>query len=460
MSTQMPEDKPVLEVLIVGAGISGLALAILLEQINVPYQIFERASEVKPLGSAISLSGDIFPALEQLGIYEELKKVSKPYDEVEFYTGDLKKIGGFNTKEHKIASGYPNRMFTGPDFYEILRKRVPAHKVNFKKKVLRIEEEDDKVTIYCSDRTSYTGDILVGADGTYSGVRQSMYRHMDGKGILPKSDLENYSIGYTTIVGIATPSYTEKYSRLNEEGTILQQILYEGGGNCYVVPTQNNQVCWGFGVQLPETELKEMSFRYSEWSLESNGSIDSALTAHKDFPCPLGGTMGELFDATPKEMISKIFLEEKVFKTWYHGRTVLLGDACHKFHPAGGKGARNAIQDAIVLANCIYGMTDSAPKSISTVFKVYYKLRYHRNERDYTESAAMSKVLNGQKWLDRLFRNVFLNYLPGSILRRHMRTAIAYRPQVAWLPQVENRGNGPVLPQEFRKSDSTNAVSV
>lgn len=36
--------------------------------------------------------------------------------------------------------------------------------------------------------------------------------------------------------------------------------------------------------------------------------------------------MGEIMDDTPKELISKVFLEEKVFKTWYHGRTVLIGD--------------------------------------------------------------------------------------------------------------------------------------
>ncbi len=53
-----------------------------------------------------------------------------------------------------------------------------------------------------------------------------------------------------------------------------------------------------------------------------------------DFPIP-GGidgnlTMGVLIDNTPKELISKVMLEEKVFDTWFADRTVLLGDACHK----------------------------------------------------------------------------------------------------------------------------------
>ncbi|KAF9370130.1 hypothetical protein BGX21_005673, partial [Mortierella sp. AD011] len=209
MSQPTSETKPRPEVLIVGAGIAGLTLAILLEQINIPYQIFERAEEVKPLGSAMSFTGSLFPALEQLGIYEELKQISKAYTSVEFCNACLKKMGNFSAEENYIASGYENLVFSRPRFHEILLKRVPEHKISFKKKVLRIEEKEGKVHIHCSDDTSYNGDILVGADGTYSEVRQNMYKLMDGKRALPKEDLEDFMVNYTTIVGVATPSNPE-----------------------------------------------------------------------------------------------------------------------------------------------------------------------------------------------------------------------------------------------------------
>ncbi|KAF9578420.1 hypothetical protein BGW38_005778 [Lunasporangiospora selenospora] len=52
----------------------------------------------------------------------------------------------------------------------------------------------------------------------------------------------------------------------------------------------------------------------------------------KDFPIPCGRnlTMKDLIDATPRAKISKVMLEEKLFETWYSGRVVLIGDACHK----------------------------------------------------------------------------------------------------------------------------------
>lgn len=50
----------------------------------------------------------------------------------------------------------------------------------------------------------------------------------------------------------------------------------------------------------------------------------------RDFPVISGGdkpvTIGDLIDWTPKELITKVMLEEKVFETWYDGRVVLLGD--------------------------------------------------------------------------------------------------------------------------------------
>lgn len=52
-------------------------------------------------------------------------------------------------------------------------------------------------------------------------------------------------------------------------------------------------------------------------------------TRHLQTPVKVGDkymTLGDFYDRTPQELISKVMLEEKVFETWYHGRTVLLGD--------------------------------------------------------------------------------------------------------------------------------------
>ncbi|KAF9429068.1 hypothetical protein BGZ76_001867, partial [Entomortierella beljakovae] len=317
--------------------------------------------------------------------------------------------------------------FTRPQFYEVLRKRVPAEKISFKKKIVKTEDKDGKVTIYCSDETFYTGDILIGADGAYSGVRQSMYKNMEEKNLLPKTDREGFSVGYTVIVGVAHPKNPEKYPELKQDFCKFSQ--------CYVVTLPNNQISWGFGSQLPETYVKGIQQKNAEWSAEDSESI---INKYRDYPSPIGGTMGEIFDATPRELISKVNLEEKLFETWYHGRTVLLGD-----------GAINALYDAIVLANCIYAMKDTSATSVKNAFSEYYKARFKFAKLSYDTSTGMSKILNGQKFMERLIRKIVLNYIPPWLFIATLSKSAGYRPQVAWLPLTEDRGSQKGFPQHF-----------
>ncbi|KAF9425485.1 hypothetical protein BGZ76_003211, partial [Entomortierella beljakovae] len=120
----------------------------------------------------------------------------------------------------------------------------------------------------------------------------------------------------------------KKYPILEEERGKFSQVIFDGDSNCYVIPLPNNQIAWGLGTQSSREELKKLQFRSSEWS---TNSVESFINPFREFLSPIGGTMGEIFDATPKELISKIYLEEKMFKTWHYGRIVLIGDG--KFEP-------------------------------------------------------------------------------------------------------------------------------
>lgn len=95
-----------------------------------------------------------------------------------------------------------------------------------------------------------------------------------------------------------------------------------------VFTTKSNTICWTVTQHLSSEMRKEHDgFRNSEWSSEAAGAMCNEV---KDFPIR-GGinnnlTIGDLINRTPRELISKVMLEEKVFETWYSGRTVLIGD--------------------------------------------------------------------------------------------------------------------------------------
>ncbi|KAG0226925.1 hypothetical protein BGX31_007146 [Mortierella sp. GBA43] len=434
MASTKASKGSVPKVMIVGGGLGGLMLGSLLERINVPYHIFERATELRNLGSIMTLGPTILPVFEQLGLLGEIEKISLPCYSLDMYDENMSEIGAIDLRGHKAASGYENLLFARPRLYSLMIEQIPPEKISLSKRVLRIENKEDKVIIHCADNSQHEGDILVGADGAYSGVRQSLYKEMDAKGLLPKSDSEQLSIGFVSMVGVATPKNPERYPQLNDKRSYYSQVLGPDARSWGVFSVPDNQVCFMLSKQLSVTEAKEQLFRNSEWGPEAN---DSMLKEFYDHPCPWGGKMGDIFDDTPKELISKVFLEEKLFKTWYHGRTVLIGD-----------GAVNAMQDAVVLANCIYNMTNSNHGSVKKAFKEYCRQRKDHVEVQFHRSSAMSKTLSGQTWSERAMRNVMLNYMPKWVHQLSFNKTFEYRPQIAWLPLAENRGTVHLLPQE------------
>ncbi|KAF9200242.1 hypothetical protein BGZ49_009544, partial [Haplosporangium sp. Z 27] len=402
---------------------------------------------------------NILPVFEQLGLFEDLKKVSLPHIEVDFYDGKRNKTGNVDLNAHKLVCGYDCYVLPRPKLYELIRNRVPAHKVTMGKEVLRTKEENNKVTVYCVDGTTYECDILVGADGAYSAVRHNIYKKLGAEGKLPSIDEEDFSIGYVNMAGVASPANPGNYSELSDDRAHFRVLLGERGESSYSVTAPNNQICWGTEIQLPASKSKdkEQHYRNSEWGGES---VETMLKIFEDFPCPNGGTMKDMFDATPNDLISKAFLKEKIFQTWYHGRTVLLGDACHKVLPSFGQGAVLAMKDAVVLANCIFNMVDTSSASVRWAFDSYYNQRFPDADIVFQNSAQMSKVISTQKWTERAARYIMSNYMPHWLLNKKHEKDMAFRPQINWLPLIESKGTGEVLPQVGRGEASKDARST
>lgn len=76
-------------------------------------------------------------------------------------------------------------------------------------------------------------------------------------------------------------------------------------------------------LQLGDEASADMMFRNSEWGPEANKSM---LDEIYNFPIKNGGILGDLIEATDKDLISKVYVEEKLFQTWNHGRVALMGD--------------------------------------------------------------------------------------------------------------------------------------
>ncbi|KAF9091009.1 hypothetical protein BGX27_002088 [Mortierella sp. AM989] len=451
------------KVLIVGAGLGGLTLAILLERANIDYVVYERAKVIRPLGSVIGLSPNVLPLLEQLGLLEELESIWMEIRRHIAYkeSADRESLESFSDNDFSLlqsVSGYPSAAMTRPDLHAVLLSHVPAHKIHLGKRVLSISQDDrNGVLIRTNDGLTHEGDILVGCDGAYSGVRQSLYSLLSKEGILPSSDAAELKVCHKSILGI-TDSMDPSVVPFSKDGFGRSDAVIANGKpfgwRYFEVP--RNRFCWRVDIQLQSNSFNHTdAFRNTDWGSESSESIEDDW---RSFKVPLKSTqgdyltIGQLIDATPKENITKVMLEEKMYTTWYNRRTVLMGDACHKMLPNAGRGAVNAMLDAVIIANELYEIAQNATaENITKAFKAYYNERYSRAKDDLNASQRMAKVFVGQTWSDVLMRKVLLNLMPTVLMQSLYTRTVSYRPQASFLPKIPYRGTGSVEPQKESK---------
>ncbi|KAF9984940.1 hypothetical protein BGZ75_003511 [Mortierella antarctica] len=440
----MSDSPP--KVLIVGAGLAGLFLAILLERANIPYHIFERAAKVKQLGAVLVLDASILAVFEQLGLFDDLMAISFPVRRFRMFHGDMSVIAEFSPgKDIKKLVGYDYIVFPRPDLYDLLLTKVPTEKISFGKKILSLQQNAYGVMIRIADNTTFHGDILVGADGANSGVRQSLYKELLKKRVLPKSDGKQCSVDYSSMVGTTNPLGEDFHPDLKVP--INHNAYMIGKGTPYTWSTYTvpgNRICWSVQIQLEAKTSEDETFRNSEWNSDANQGLINEI---RTFKTPYGD-LGQLIDATDKDLISRVHLEHKLFETWHHNRAVLIGDAAHKLLPSSGQGAVNALQDAVVLANCLYDLTSVTPEGITAAFQDFKDQRYPHVMAQYEVSIQFAKVWYGQTMRDRIVRRMVLNYLPELAKRSNLIKKLSYRPQAAFLPQVPNHGISKVLPQK------------
>ncbi|KAG9061273.1 hypothetical protein KI688_007611 [Linnemannia hyalina] len=399
-------DRPP-RVLIAGAGLAGLFLGILLEKAGIPYEIFERSAQIRHL------------AFEQLGLLDELLSFSKPSFGIVMLTDKLKLIGKTVANCSDLI-GYDRVLFARPELHDMLFNKIPKEKLHMSKKVLSFQQNHEGVMLRFSDNTTIHGDILVGADGAHSAVRQHLYKSLEKEGLLPKADTKAMNKGYICLVGTTGALDPVKYPGvLDEESEAFFMVGDKDTPYTWVTFTiPGNRICWNVVIQLGISEIANDQFKSSDWVPQQNQKMMDEI---RHFKTPYG-TMGDLFDATDVEGVSKVYFEDMLFETWNHGRTILIGDGMRNTL---GAGAVNAMQDAVLLANHLYDIFPTSFENIKAALTEYKEERFDAIKDQYPQSYISAKLSYGHD--------------------------TAYRPQANFLPQAPKRGSMDAIPQRPSK---------
>ncbi|KAF9933620.1 hypothetical protein FBU30_005059 [Linnemannia zychae] len=429
-------------VIIAGGGIGGLALAIMLDAANIDYTILERSSTLKTLGSTIALNACVLRLLEQLGLWNDIKKIAKPISGFNIQQDDLSPIGMIDFSFGEKHYGYHAYVMARPALFELLKSRVPASKIKLKKQVVDMIEDDTGIISVCEDGSHYKSDILVGADGAYSGVRESMYRHLKQQNRLPLCDQQPMKLTHLSILGVSKALDPTIVPAMNDEHSLFQLILFRNARySIWMAPIDNNRISWCYGGEVDPSASNGSIVNVSGFWEWGPNMAHTMLDGIRNLPTAYGCTVGDIIGSTPKDLISSVVLEEKFFETWHTKRAVLLGDACHKLLPFAGQGAIQAILDGHCLVELLYNLKNNPTTTeFEQIFKAYYSQRSGAVHKAVVGSRLFGYFIDSKSLLAQWSRKVMLNLIPQWCITSLTNWVMRYRPQLSFLLSIEDRG--------------------
>ncbi|HEY1164746.1 MAG TPA: FAD-dependent monooxygenase [Chitinophaga sp.] len=373
-----------MKVIIIGAGIGGLTIAIALQQRNIPYEIFDAAPGNKAVGAGIMLGTNAMKVYGRLGlsaILEGRGALPDRYSIRDHQRNVLKVIDNkllLERYDHK--SLMIHRAALQDELINALEKRV-----QWGKKCVQIKESATGVSVQFEDGSEASGDILVGADGIRSTVREqcvvkAQYRYSG-------------QTCWRAIIPMDLPAAEQRETA---------EVWGEGNGlRASYGQVGPKQVYFWMTKQMPAESVftADAALAYIKTSLQSfDGYMQTVLT-----------------QLTADTLIHSDLYDIKPIRRWYQGRVVLLGDAAHATTPNLGQGASQAIEDAYMLARCLASFPDHA-----RAFATYQQKRIDRAVKIVSMSRSLSMLTNLKCRIAVWFRNQLMKRIPAGIADQQM----------------------------------------
>lgn len=362
MSVHGIRNQP--HILIAGGGIGGMTAALSLLHRGINCDIFEQASELREIGAGLWLSVNGARALFELGLEDEVRSATIEADERVIrlwnsgWTRWLYKRGAASAthQPYVLLRAQLLRMLV-----EAVRQLKPDA-VHLDTRCTAFFQDDQKVRL-AYDGGSAVGDVLIGADGVHSRVRETAFGQVAAR--------------YTNALawrGLVPMERLPAHHRKRVVSTWVGPTAH-----CTVYPVK-----WNGGELMTFSGQVE----HSDWQAESwseKGTIEECL---KDF----AGWHEDIIQLISNaETLHKwgLFVREPL-KKWTTGRVTLLGDACHSMVPYLGQGVNMAIEDACVLARCMEKYIDNPAQALLH----YQNARMDRTAKTAVDSAAMQATFH------------------------------------------------------------------
>jgi salicylate hydroxylase len=319
------------QIAIVGGGLAGLAAAQALKTFGTKAEVFETAPALGEIGAAVNVSPQAVKALQAIGVGDKVAAVANSSPGIytrNMQTGEFLELND----RHKAAARYgaPYYTFHRADLLDALAGGLDHSAIHLGHRLTGIEERRDRILLAFANGTQVEAEIVIGADGVRSVIRQALY-------------------------GDDNPTYTGQmvWRALLNGGDVPAEVLEPTGHIQWVGPGCHLLAYYIRGRKLVNIVTQEDTDKWVEEGWSTRGDPDEMRLSFPN-PEPRLETLLSVVTTCSKWGL----FTRPLTQNWGRGRIQLIGDAAHAMLPNAGQGACQAFEDAYILARWLEACRD------------------------------------------------------------------------------------------------------
>lgn len=356
----MGADGP--RVAVVGAGVSGLAVAILLRRRGIRCDVYEKSRALSAIGAGIQLSPNGARILHDLGAEPSMRRRAITAGAIETRRWDdgtlLSRIPHGALCEDRF--GAPYYLVHRADLQACLVDLLPPGRLHLGRAVSTVVEHDDRVELRFPDGGSTTADVVIGADGVHSALRGAV---VDDRPLFA-----GYSVYRGLVPASAVPSFADDPRVMFWLGPGRHVTYYPVSSGRTI---HFSAVCADpAGADSPRSSpagSADLVTGFDGWHEEVTRVLGSAGSV----------TRWGLYD---RNLSARCRTR----------RVALVGDAAHPMLPFLSQGASQALEDAVVLADCL----TADPAEVPDGLRKYEALRRPRTAEVHARSRTRAETFH------------------------------------------------------------------
>jgi salicylate hydroxylase len=350
-----------MRIAIIGAGIAGLTTALALERVGLSCRVYEQAVELAEVGAGLQLAPNAVRELRRLGLGAALDEVAVRPAAIEMRRwddGELIMSTPLAGCEQRYGAPYLTVHRAG--LHGCLFASLPSGTVRLGSRLAGLVERPDRVELRFADGHTADVDVVVGADGIHSVARELLVRD--------QSRFSGQTIYRGLVPAVKVPDLAEDPKVRLWLGPDQHCVSYPVSGGAWI----------SFGATTPA----------DGWDTESwtaAGQVEDVVRAYRGWHPRV---MALLSAAGP---VRRWALHDRdAIERWSTDRLTLAGDAAHPMLPFLAQGANQAVEDAVVLADCL----SRSAGAVSPALRRYQELRSARTAEVQRRSRGNTRSLH------------------------------------------------------------------